>query len=155
MPVRDLFAELYVAGLFADAGWSVYFPHRDVGFDFIATKVAQPSVIIRPVQVKGRYPEPGRRSRGWLGWEGTLTQIHPEMVFAISFFPTTHESAPLFTAFLPLVSLNPDRTEPNNYSVYPGSYNCQTTVQRKMFRPFIGAEGLDLVATAGFNDARP
>jgi hypothetical protein len=35
---RDDFAELYMAGFFADASWSVYFPRRDVGFDFIVTK---------------------------------------------------------------------------------------------------------------------
>lgn len=38
MPVSDYFAELYVAGGFADAGWNVYFPHRDQGFDFIVSK---------------------------------------------------------------------------------------------------------------------
>jgi hypothetical protein len=31
----DYFAELYVAGLMANAGWNVYFPHRDRGLDFI------------------------------------------------------------------------------------------------------------------------
>ncbi len=31
-PKRDLFAELYVVGLFADTGWGVYFPKRDQGF---------------------------------------------------------------------------------------------------------------------------
>ena len=35
---RDDLAELYIAGFFADASWSVYFPRRDVGFDFIVTK---------------------------------------------------------------------------------------------------------------------
>lgn len=35
---RDFFAELYVAGILGDAGWSIYFPKRDVGFDFIITK---------------------------------------------------------------------------------------------------------------------
>ena len=53
---RDYFAELYVAGLFGDAGWSVYFPKRDVGFDFIATKSIDGDVLIRPIQVKGLYP---------------------------------------------------------------------------------------------------
>jgi hypothetical protein len=36
--VHDYFAELYVAGRFADAGWNVYFLHRDAGFDFIVSK---------------------------------------------------------------------------------------------------------------------
>jgi len=35
---RDLFAELYVAGALAHAGWHIYFPKRDFGFDFIITK---------------------------------------------------------------------------------------------------------------------
>lgn len=38
MKVSDYFAELFVAGRLADAGWNVYFPHRDQGFDFIITK---------------------------------------------------------------------------------------------------------------------
>ena len=35
--IRDQFAEMYVAGVLADAGWNIYLPHRDVGFDMIAT----------------------------------------------------------------------------------------------------------------------
>ena len=50
-------AELHVAGLFAEAGWRVYFPHRDDGFDFIAAKPVDGKIVIRPVQVKGKYPE--------------------------------------------------------------------------------------------------
>src|SRR5438128_405916 len=38
MRVSDFFAELYVAGRFVDAGWNVYFPRRDRGFDFIVSK---------------------------------------------------------------------------------------------------------------------
>ncbi len=54
---QDYFAELYVAGLMANAGWNVCFPHRDRGMDFIISKTgADGSEIIRPVQVKGKYP---------------------------------------------------------------------------------------------------
>jgi len=38
MAVSDYFAELYVAGKFADEGWNVYFPRCDKGFDFIVSK---------------------------------------------------------------------------------------------------------------------
>jgi hypothetical protein len=48
---RDYFAELYVAGLFGDAGWAVYFPKRDVGFDFVVSKQVGARMLIRPVQV--------------------------------------------------------------------------------------------------------
>jgi hypothetical protein len=57
MAVSDYFAELYVAGKFADEGWNVYFPHRDKGFDFIVSKQDSGAVqILMPVQVKGKYP---------------------------------------------------------------------------------------------------
>ena len=45
---RDYFAELYSAGIFGDSGWSVDFPKRDVGFDFVATKEVDGKVILRP-----------------------------------------------------------------------------------------------------------
>lgn len=60
---RDYFAELYVAGLMGDNGWNVYFPKRDIGFDFIATKSIEGSVLIRPVQVKGLYPSEAKKTR--------------------------------------------------------------------------------------------
>ena len=41
--VSDYFAELHVAGRLADAGWDIYFPHRDKGFDFVISKVANGS----------------------------------------------------------------------------------------------------------------
>jgi hypothetical protein len=57
MTVSDYFAELYVAGKFADEGWNVYFPHRDKGFDFIVSKANSSGIqMLRPVQVKGKYP---------------------------------------------------------------------------------------------------
>lgn len=53
---RDYFAEMYVAGLLADAGWNIYFPHRDKGFDYIVTREVVAGVLVRPVQVKGLHP---------------------------------------------------------------------------------------------------
>ena len=48
-PLSDYFAELYVAGRFADAGWNVYFPHRDQGFDFIISKnIGNDGQFLRP-----------------------------------------------------------------------------------------------------------
>jgi hypothetical protein len=52
---RDVFAEYYVAGLFADAGWDIYSPHRDRGFDLIVAKNVSEEMVILPVQVKGLY----------------------------------------------------------------------------------------------------
>jgi hypothetical protein len=49
MKVPDYFAELHVAGRLADAGWDIYFPHRDKGFDFVISKVVNGAPILRPV----------------------------------------------------------------------------------------------------------
>ena len=103
---RDYFAELYVAGLFGDAGWAVYFPKRDVGFDFVVSKQAPGSVILRPIQVKGLYPTPEKRDRVTYGFEGVLSAVHPEMVVAMPFFSATeHAAAPTCVAFMPLIAM--------------------------------------------------
>jgi hypothetical protein len=100
---RDYFAELYVAGLMADAGWNVYFPHRDRGLDFIACKTgADRHQIIRPVQVKGKYPSKSKTDKKRYGYIGRLNQIHPDMVLAIPFFAGTAAGPAVFVAYLPL-----------------------------------------------------
>lgn len=76
---RDYFAELYVAGLFGDAGWTVYFPKPDVRFDFIATKLVDGEMLLRPVQVKGLYPTAGKKDKVTFGYIGELTASHPAM----------------------------------------------------------------------------
>lgn len=81
MVVTDYFAELYVAGRFADAGWNVYFPHRDRGFDFIVSKqTINGDYLIRPVQVKGKYPTESKRNWPVYGFVGRLSTLHDEMV---------------------------------------------------------------------------
>lgn len=50
----DYLAELYVAGVLADDGWNVYFPHRDEGFDFMISKYLGDRIVLRLVQVKGK-----------------------------------------------------------------------------------------------------
>ena len=54
---RDHLAEFWVAGKLVDAGWNVYFPHRDKGFDLIATYTDGAQMQLRPIQVKGKYPK--------------------------------------------------------------------------------------------------
>ena len=85
---HDYFAEMFVAGKLADAGWNVYFPRRDKGFDFIITKCIKSEFVIRPVQVKGKFPEVTTTDRGLHGYIGRLTELHEEMVLAIAFFDT-------------------------------------------------------------------
>jgi hypothetical protein len=68
----DYFAELYVAGRFAEAGWNVYFPHRDQGFDFVVSKARDSEQRIRPVQVKGKYPTQQKGDWPQYGYIGRL-----------------------------------------------------------------------------------
>lgn len=72
---RDYFAELYVAGIFGDAGWSVYFPKRDVGFDFVVSKTIREAIVLRPVQVKGFYPTAAKLNKMTYGYQGKLTAV--------------------------------------------------------------------------------
>ncbi len=83
MKIKDYFAELYVAGRLADAGWNIYFPHRDEGFDFVISKFVGDVPLLRPVQVKGKYPTGEKGDKLKYGYVGKLTQTHPEMVLAI------------------------------------------------------------------------
>ncbi|MEO8351199.1 MAG: hypothetical protein ABI680_05670 [Chthoniobacteraceae bacterium] len=152
---RDLFAELYVAGLLADAGWHLYFPKRDYGFDFIATKAVRGSIVIRPVQVKGLYPTASKKSKGVYGYSGRLTQLHSDMVLAMPFFPTTREPSPLFTAFLPFCQARPRGTKPGQYYAFPASFRDGAPVMRRNFRRFFDATGLQLMETEDFTNAQP
>jgi len=71
-----------------DNGWSVYFPKRDVGFDFIATKTVVSGVLIRPVQVKGLYPSEVKKDKTGYGYIGMLSQLHDDMALVLPYFPT-------------------------------------------------------------------
>jgi hypothetical protein len=146
---RDLFAEFYVAGLLADAGWHLYLPKRDYGFDFIATKLVGGSIIIRPVQVKGLYPTASKTTKTVYGYRGRLTQIHPDMVLALIFFPTTHERAPLFTAFLPRCQVRSGQ-KPGQYYAFPASFREGKAEMRRDFRHFFDTAGLKLMETEIF-----
>ncbi len=84
---RDYFAEMYVAGLLADAGWNIYFPRRDKGFDYIITREATASVLVRPIQVKGRYPQHGKGDKRTYGYSGELSLLHPDMALVLVYFP--------------------------------------------------------------------
>ena len=98
-------AELYVAGLFTQDGWRVYFPHSDDGFDFIAAKLLPDGVLLRPVQVKGKYPKGDKSDKNVYGYIGELSQIHPEMVLAIPYFATSDLPVLRHVAFMPFYKI--------------------------------------------------
>lgn len=108
MAHRELFAEYFVAGLLADAGWNLYFPRQDRGLDFIATKTQKNGhELIRPIQVKGKFPTSEKGDKTLYGYVGALTQLHPEMVLAIPYFRTNTPGPAHCTAFMPFSRLRP------------------------------------------------
>jgi hypothetical protein len=139
---RDYLAELYVAGLMGDRGWSIYFPKRDDGFDFISTKAAPSGLIMRPVQVKGLYPTLGKVDKQTYGWRGRLSQTHPDMALVLSFFsPDEKTMAPDHLAFIPFASIRP--TTSGEWRSHPAIFKSGRAMPRRHYRPFFGASGLD------------
>lgn len=141
--VSDYFAELYVAGRFAEAGWNVYFPRRDRGFDFIVSKSASNgSQLIRPVQVKGKYPTPTKRDLTSYGFVGELSERHPEMVLAIPFFTPESRELPTCVAYMP-----PSLIKPHTRGVRcePATLTASTAKPRREFVRFFNDAGLRLV----------
>ena len=143
MKVSDYFAELYVAGRFADAGWNVYFPRRDRGFDFIVSRSAAGGLqLIRPVQVKGKYPTPKKGDKDVCGYIGDLTELHPEMVLLIPFFSSASPEIPTCIAYLPFALV---RKHNRGFRCESARFHGGTAVPRRDYAKFFDGEGLKLV----------
>jgi hypothetical protein len=150
MKVSDYFAELFVAGRFADADWNIYFPHRDRGFDFIVTKPdGKGGQIVRPVQVKGKYPTHEKGDKPTYGYVGKLTQLHPEMVLAIPFFSNAAPEIPTCVAYLPRSLVKP---HPRGYRCEPARFLKGQSSPRPSFARFFDAEGLGKIDSPSWKD---
>lgn len=142
---RDYFAEMYVAGYLADAGWNIYFPKRDKGFDFIITKETENGIIIRPVQVKGKYPEKLKTNKKYYGFSGKLTQTHDEMALVIPFFSTDQTtSSPDTIAFMPFSQI---KITKKGYKCLPASFQDGDAIERRDFAKFFDKKGIQLMET--------
>lgn len=138
---RDYFAELYIAGLMGDNGWSVYFPKRDVGFDFIATKTVVSGVLIRPVQVKGLYPSEVKKDKTGYGYIGMLSQLHDDMALVLPYFPTDRAGpAPVCIAFMPRWEVRIQKGR--GYKCFPAKFLSGRAEPRETFRRFFDLDGL-------------
>ena len=140
---RDYFAELYVAALFGDAGWSVYFPKRDVGFDFIATKPVDGEVLIRPVQVKGLYPTAEKTDKAAYGFKGELTAVHKSMVLALPYFHIQNPHAPEHIALMPLDQCKSPTS--GGVRCVPATFTAGHAVPRRESLRYFGVAGLTLI----------
>lgn len=151
MRVTDYFAELYVAGRFADAGWDIYFPHRDKGFDFIASKETESGdYLIRPVQVKGKYPSSEKANRNVYGYVGRLTQLHPEMVLAIPFFSKLAPSVPSCVAYMPRSLI---RKHSRGFKSQPATFRDGVPNPRRDYAKFFDDRGLVILEGTRWKDS--
>jgi hypothetical protein len=152
MSVSDYFAELYVAGTFADAGWNVYFPHRDRGFDFIVSKPdGNGSQILHPVQVKGKYPTGVKGSKVAYGYVGRLSQLHSEMVLAIPFFSAEPSPTLVCIAYIPRSLI---RCHSRGFRCQPASFKLGLPIARRDYARFFNAGGLTLMESPTWKDSK-
>jgi hypothetical protein len=148
MTGSDYFAELYVAGVLARRGWNVYFPHRDEGFDFIISKLVDSEMLIRPVQVKGKYPEPQKTDKTVYGYVGKLSQLHAEMVLAIPYFPVLiKNSHPTCIAYMPFSQV---KQHARGYRCEPAGFRSRMPEPRRDYAGFFDDHGLELLETRDF-----
>ncbi len=144
---RDYFAEMYVAGILADKGWNIYFPRRDKGFDFIITKDVGDRIVVRPVQVKGLYPSTTKTDRPAYGYIGAPTQIHPDMVLALPYFPTdTTGVAPLHIAYMPRLRIRKQASK--GYRCVPAQFINVVARPRRDSRQYFDSEGIEAMESA-------
>jgi hypothetical protein len=142
--VSDYFAEMYVAGRFADAGWNVYFPRRDQGFDFIVSRPTPDGMqLLRPVQVKGKYPTTDKVDKATYGYIGDLSQLHPEMVLAIPFFSPASPGVPTFVAYLPFPLIRKQVSK--GFACQPAKFCDGAVAPRRDYARFFDEAGLKLV----------
>ena len=139
MKTSDYFAELHVAGRLADAGWDIYFPHRDKGFDFVISKKVNGVLLLRPVQVKGKYPSGDKTDKAVYGYVGRLTETHPEMVLAIPYFSASSPEMPVCIAFMSLASV---KQQSRGYRCQPATYRKGEPKPRREYQKFFDAQGV-------------
>ena len=152
---RDYFAEMYVAGVMADAGWNIYFPRRDIGFDFIATIEVESEVIIRPVQVKGKYPTSGKKDKTGYGYIGKLTQMHEQMIRAIPFFSVDTQDSPVCTAYIPHSVIRENSNKPGQMRCLPANLVAGVPQPRRDYEKFFDGTGIELSASQLFYMEEP
>ncbi len=142
----DYLAELYVAGVLADAGWNVYFPHRDEGFGFIISKYLGDRIVLRPVQVKGKYPTKDKTDKATYGYMGRLSALHNEMVLAIPYFSSSDSPAgPIFTAYMPF---GPIRQSMRGYRCCPANFKAGQPTRRREYSRFFDEHGIRLLESS-------
>lgn len=148
---RDFFAEMYIAGVLGDAGWAVYFPKRDTGFDFVISRRVGDTTLLRPIQVKGLYPTKEKLDKLIYGYHGRLTALHPDMVLILPYFSALERGvAPTLIAYMPFCKIRPRRR--GGFRCVPARFSNGLPVPRRDFRQYFGDEGLQAIASTTWGE---
>jgi len=98
---------------------------------------------MRPVQVKGKYPESDKTDKQLYGYVGRLTQLHDEMVLAIPYFPVARDGIPpMFIAYMPRTALKP---HPRGFRCSPARFRNGGPQQRRDYSCFFDENGMKLL----------
>ena len=135
----------------------MYFPHRDTGFDFIISKRIDGTQVLRPVQVKGKYPTAEKGDKATYGYIGELTELHPEMVLAIPFFSSASPEVPNCVAYMPRSMV---RNHSRGFKCEPALFRGGSAIPRREYKKFFDEDGLHLIeqpewSTSVIVDAAP
>jgi hypothetical protein len=162
--LSGLAAELIVAAQLVDHGWNIYSPHVDEGFDFIAVKpLPEGNILMRPVQVRGRYPEVVRNRSVYGKRNSRLSQLHDEMVFALPYFKEKDGIYQLVTvAFLPKEQINVVKKRTRNAekdefycTALPAKVREGTISARRDYEIFFDGPGIEAMYRADWKDTVP
>jgi hypothetical protein len=108
-------------------------------------------MIVRPVQVKGKFPETTTAVRKKYGYRGRLTAIHKDMVLAIPLFTSLERLAhPDCIAFMPLSTI----TEPKKglYWCAPAKLEKGKVSAKESFKHYFGEDGIRYVESTNFGN---
>ena len=119
---------------------------RDATRDSISSSptTAGDAVIVRPVQVKGKYPELDKTDKKTYGYIGNLTELHDDMVLAMPFFPTDSTAvAPDLIAFMPRGRIQSQQR--GGYRCVPCVFQDGRAAPRRDYQRYFGQDGLTLM----------
>jgi hypothetical protein len=121
------------------AGWDIYFPHRDFGFDFIAIKQQGKDILIRPVQVKGKYPDKDKENWKHYGFWDNLSAVHRDMVLVIVYFSVPERSID-FIVYMPESEIDPQKD--GRYKCEPAMFKEGQSILKDKYKEYADEWGL-------------
>jgi hypothetical protein len=98
--------------------------------------------LLRPVQVKGKFPTGEKGDKEKYGFVGTLTQLHPDMVLAMPFFTANELAAPIHIAYLPIAVIRRDGPD---HRCQPARFQDGRAEPRRDYKKFFDKLGITLI----------